>query len=236
MRKSMMRVVLIFLVPLLVSCGVASAIIPTAPPSPLPSAHGFSLQPSAWSIQYSPSMPSSPSQAAGGWYFDFPQGPEADGAASVHYVTTPSGGGLASSSWLGAVFEIAETGAAVYQYKLKADNTCDNPAIVSLFLQQQGDRLTASEPYKRWWSVGGYALKSGSGELTVSLEDGSKWLSVFGERGNASAAASAGFAAAKQYLGNIGLTFGGGCFKGHGVNLAPGSGTSRFTLTTLRAE
>jgi hypothetical protein len=137
----MMRVVLIFLVPLLVGCGVASAIIPTAPPSPLPSAHGFSLEPSAWSIQYSRSMPSSPSQAAGGWYFDFPQGPEADGAASVHYVTTPSGGGLASSSWLGAVFEIAETGAAVYQYKLKADNTCDNPAIVSLFLQQQGVSL-----------------------------------------------------------------------------------------------
>jgi hypothetical protein len=94
---------------------------------------------------------------------------------------------------------------------------------------QTGDRLTASEPYKRWWSVEGYALKSGSGELTVSLVDGSKWLSVFGERGNVSAAESAGFAAAKQYLGNIGLTFGGGCFKGHGVNLAlaPGRAGSR---------
>jgi hypothetical protein len=57
--------------------------------------------------------------------------------------------------------------------------------------------------------------------MTVPFDEAGKWLSVFGERGDASAGAAAGFATAKANLGALGLTFGGGCFRGHGVNLKP---------------
>jgi hypothetical protein len=76
----------------------------------------------------------------------------------------------------------------------------------------------------------------------VPLNEGGKWLSVFGERGDASSAAAAGFATAKANLGALGLTFGGGCFRGHGVNLKRAAvtdpptqqPTSRFTLKLFR--
>jgi hypothetical protein len=48
---------------------------------------------------------------------------------------------------------------------------------------------------------------------------------VFGKSGEANPAA---FAAAMADLGNVGLTFGGGCFFGHGVRIMNGSAT--FTL------
>ena len=129
-----------------------------------------------------------------------------------------------------------------YQFRLKADNNCDPPANFSLFIQQQGDTLTAAEPYKRWWSVEMAQLKAGAGSMTVPLNEGGKWLSVFGERGDASSAAAAGFATAKANLGALGLTFGGGCFRGHGVNLKRAAvtdpptqqPTSRFTLKLFR--
>jgi hypothetical protein len=35
-----------------------------------------------------------------------------------------------------------------------------------------------------------------------------------------------------ENVGNIGMTFGGGCFAGHGVNIS--GGTARFSLTSYR--
>jgi len=43
---------------------------------------------------------------------------------------------------------------------------------------------------------------------------------------------SAAFRAALQNVGNIGMTFGGGCLAGHGVNI--NGGTARFSLTSYR--
>src|SRR6478672_9088763 len=55
-------------------------------------------------------------------------------------------------------------------------------ACVRLFLQQQGDTLTAQEPYKRWWSVTYVELHEGEFTLAASLSP-DEWTSVFGQRG-----------------------------------------------------
>ena len=56
-----------------------------------------------------------------------------------------------------------------------------------------------------------------------------RWSSVLGKFGNYDAASLAGFSAALQNVSSLGLTFGGGCFFGHGVNVS--NGTARFILS-----
>jgi hypothetical protein len=145
----------------------------SSPLPPLPTTYDVSMEPAAWLILYSPRMPATPSRRAiGSWYFDFPVGPEAAGAASVHYVTTWPNRAIANAN-LQAEFAIEEHDNPTYQFKLKADNNCDGPpANFSLFIQQQGDTLTAAEPYKRWWSAEIAQLKAGAGSMTVPLNEG----------------------------------------------------------------
>lgn len=84
--------------------------------------------------------------------------------------------------------------------------------------------------YYRWWSISGaYKLAPGSTTLTVQVSDLSQWLSVFGERADASADATAGFWQAMNNLGAVGFSFGGGCFYGHGVRASDGG--ARFVVT-----
>jgi hypothetical protein len=96
-------------------------------------------------------------------------------------------------------------------------------ARVRLFLQQQGDTLTAQEPYKRWWSVPYAELREGESTLTVAVSP-DQWSSVFGQGG---AEVPNEFNAAISKLGNVGFTFG-GTFAGHGVFVT--GGNARFVL------
>jgi hypothetical protein len=66
---------------------------PPPPSSVLPAAYRYSLDAGQWAFQHSPGMPSSPAaHPDGGWSFEFPIGPDARGAASVHYLVTGSPG------------------------------------------------------------------------------------------------------------------------------------------------
>ena len=58
--------------------------------------------------------------------------------------------------------------------------------------------------------------------MTVKLSP-DQWTNVVGKR------SSWGFAKTRKNMGNIGVTFGGGCFFGHGVNVSGGS--ARFIMT-----
>ena len=70
--------------------------------------------------------------------------------------------------------------------------------------------------------------------MSSSLTDLSQWTSVFGEKANASASATAGFKQAMANLGNVGFAFGGGCFYGHGVRV--NGGGARFVVTSYIAK
>ena len=180
----------------------------------------------AWTILYSPGMPPHPTpQIGGGWYFDFPTEPN-----SVHYVLAAVS--MAASGDVEANISVTTTGTPVFVYNLQPDNNCVYPAHVRFLLQQKGDDLSGrnGKQYFRWWSNSvAYQLAPGQANLRASLTDLIQWTSVLGEKANGSAAATTGFKQAIANLGNVGFSFGGGCFFGHGVRVS--GGTARFAVT-----
>lgn len=199
--------------------------------APAPQSAVVPMNAQAWSILYSPGMPPHPTaQAGGGWYFDFPTAPN-----SVNYVLAAVN--MAASSYVDASISATTTETAVFVYNHQSDNTCAYPAHVRFLLQEKGDDLsgTNGKQYFRWWSNRvAYQLASGAANLKASLTDLSQWTSVFGEKANASAAASAGFKQAMANLGNVGFSFGGGCSYGHGVWVRGGG--ARFAVTSFAVE
>ena len=132
----------------------------------------------------------------------------------VNYVTTPVNAAITAAG-LTMTFRIETTGAPVFQYALNPNNTCTDPAAVRLFIQRQGDTLEADHEFYRWWSRAAAKLTAGTVSLTVPLMP-DQWLSVFGKAGDLDEKATAAFRAALQNVGNVGMTFGGGCFAGQG--------------------
>ena len=181
-------------------------------------------QPSAraekWDIRYSPGMPEHPVQDGKGWRFSFPQ---YDGALpcdprvvcpSIGYITTAAVGPLRGQS-IKMIVEI--TGLAKVQYQLEPSNTCFSAPKMRLLIQRQNDEFT--QEFYRWWSnPKALLLIPGRHSITVPLTP-DQWSSVSGKNGEF---AHEEFYAALEDVGNIGMTFGGGCFFGHGVNVSGG--------------
>ena len=186
-----------------------------------------------WRVQYSPSMPADPTAGGPGvWYLDFPSDPnypaciDQGNCDSLNYVTTSFSGPTAHS--VSMTFQILTTGVPTFNYKLGSDNTCATPATVRLFLERKNDDF--SQEFYRWWANPiGYELQATPADVTLTVPlTPDQWSSVYGKAGSYDAAALAGFQDALRNLGHIGMTFGGGCFFGHGVNVS--GGTARFAL------
>ena len=197
---------------LLASCGESS----TQQPMPIPSPPSNG---SEWSI-----LSGIPVfiDAAGRSYFTFGTVP----SPAVNYLTRPVDNVSGSISMS---YTITTTGAPVFDYRTNPNNTCGPgfPGTVRLFIQRQGDDMSAVGPMAqyRYWSADGVAtLAPGSTTLTATLEP-SRWTDVSGKSG---AELPAAFADALRYAGRVGVTFGGGCFAGHGVFVT--GGTATFTI------
>jgi len=199
----------------------------TRPPGPA----GISLEADQWNILYSRGMPLHPVADPIGWHFDFPGTP-----GSVHYVTTQVSG--YATTEINATINIEASFATIFDFHTAPDNTCDAPPSVRLFFQRKGDDMTASEnntEYYRWWSVPAhYVLYDGAAILKGDLTRPQDWTSVLGKRGDASPAATALFKAAINDLANVGVTFGGGCFYGHGVFVRQGYAKFNMTAFTIK--
>lgn len=179
----------------------------------------------AWQIRYSTGVSLDPGAPGEEFSFKFPRAPGSD-----HYITGPVM--LAAKVAAHARFTLTTGGDPVFDYRTAPDNTCDRPAAVRLFLQRQGDDMTGRGDFEfyRWWSTAGTVLKAGTVTVDVPL-DPALWTSVFGKTGDKNPGA---FAAAMAHLGNVGVTFGGGCFFGHGVRVLNGSAT--FTMHRFAVE
>lgn len=164
--------------------------------------------PLAWGFQYSPNMPLHPSGGNGLWFFDFPQ---ADGA---HYLVAPINGSLQGT--LTAAWQVDLSGTFEWD---TSNNKCPGPAHVALYLQRQGDDMV--KPSYRFWSKF-YPLATGSQSLQLIWQN---WTNVDGQPD------PTGFAQAIADPQAIGVTFGGGCFAGHGVWV---NGAARFTMLKFR--
>jgi hypothetical protein len=139
----------------------------------------------------------------------------------------------AASSLLGSAIVVrgrVETSSGpAFQYALNPNNACPGVAEVHLYMQRRGDNLTAAMAAYRWFSRATIALVGPMQfELTVAL-DARQWIDVNGRSGD-----QAAFAAARSDLQAAGLTFGGGCFAGHGVNIDKGSAS--FALTEFATK
>jgi hypothetical protein len=184
----------------------------------------ISLAPKAWDIRFSYDMPEHPYAEGSGWAFDFPTGTNCsvkEGCPGVHYVTTKYANPIPVDSTLLVSFTVEADSGTVFNFKLEADNTCDKRrASVRAILQRAGDDLYGAD-YRFWSNPAAIVLADGEYTMTVKLSP-DQWTNVNGKR------SAVGFVETLKKIENIGLTFGGGCFFGHGVNVS--GGTARFIL------
>jgi hypothetical protein len=211
------RVVAVVAVNALIACAAA-------PSAPSAATGSLSLQANTWEmIANSPALRLE-NDAAGHLVFDFP----ASGSMNYLYNVHPPqriGGTLSVS------LQVTTDGPVVFNYMTEAINTCATPASVRPFIWAY--RNSPAE-FDRWWSnPTGYTLAAGTTTLSIPLS-ADRWSSVFGKFGNADAAAQAGFASAIRNVSSLGLTFGGGCFFGHGVYVQ--GGRAQFALVGYQIQ
>jgi hypothetical protein len=201
-----------------------SAQSPLSPDAVVPASSAFSMAAADWTFESSPNMPRHPRSIGDGWQFDFPT------ERGVGYLTTRQKPASASQA-IRASITVDTIGDPFFEYRTESSNTCAAPATVRLYFQRRGDNLSGNGEYEfyRWWSNPvAYQLGSGSIQLVGNLADPSAWSSVLGRTGSENEPA---FRAALADMGAAGFTFGGGCFFGHGVYVAPGTGQAVFTAS-----
>ncbi|MGJ0506788.1 MAG: hypothetical protein ACR652_06545 [Methylocystis sp.] len=160
-------------------------------------------------------------------YFDFPVGTPF--RRGVNYLTR-SVDGFAGAKGLSMQFTVSTTGTPAFDWRTKANNTCaGSKANVRLFIWRSPDMTSQTG---RYWAQAGYA-DIAAGTITIGADfDPAKWSDVMGELGSKNPAA---FADALKYATQAGVTFGGGCFYGHGVFVVSGTGSARFTVNAFGA-
>lgn len=142
-----------------------------------------------------------------------------EGKTEPHYLVRPRGN--MDGDNLIITYKVEITEGEPFMYAVDTDND-RTPGIVSLFFQRAGDDMYAEgdKQFYRWWSVETGPLTPGIHTLRASLKaEDSQWLSVFGKRSREYASH---FNAAKNKVRQLGLTFGGGGGRGHGVKVRGG--------------
>lgn len=197
----------------------------TTPAPPAPSADGsLSLNAAQWEALSDPDFMPLQNNAKGQLTFPFPS------TGSINYVYSIAAPTQISGS-VTASMEIVTSGPVVFDYMTEPFNTCTTPSTVRPFIWSN---RTGFGEFDRWWSnPTSIELTPGSSTLTVPLTP-DRWSSVYGKLGNTDATAEAAFARALRNVSQLGLTFGGGCFFGHGVRVKNGSAT--FTLTSYQVK
>lgn len=174
-----------------------------------------------WVFQYSSGVFVSP-YGGGGFSFDFPA---SDGA---HYLVK---GYSAPISAIRIVYEVMPTsGSPVFRYVKAADNNCspdDFPSYMTLYIQKVNDN--GLDEFGRWWAFSSrIEMKPGQGDFSISTSD-SGWTSVYGKT-----QAQGGVSLPSLVAGAVGVTFGGGCFAGHGAYVSGGTASLKASLFSVQ--
>lgn len=158
-------------------------------------------------------------------WVNVPQSP-----AGITMLTSPVTTDLTGKQWLIISFQMLSLGSPVYQTNLQPDNTCfypnGYPAIIVPFLWRTG---SIDNQFSRWWARD-YQLTiqpNGVYQIAVPMIP-SAWMSVFGIFGND---ALLEYQDALRNIYQVGVTFGGGCYLSHGVNIQAGTGQTTIYLT-----
>lgn len=202
---------------------VLAAACAATPTEPSPTPLTVSLQSSAWETISDP-QPYPLSNQGAALTFDFPA------SGSMHYLFTPSPQ-PALHGTLVISFTIATSGPAVFNSLDPQSAQCAIPSSVRPFFWANNNGDGA---YDRWWSnPRSFTLAAGTATVTVPLTP-EAWSSVNGSFGNASVSVKFNFDKALLNVSRLGLTFGGGCSFGHGINVKGGSAS--FSLAEYRIQ
>lgn len=178
-----------------------------------------------WTVVSDPDSLGLENDEHGRLVFDFPV--DAGSMKYLYYRRPPQAiGGAVMLS-----LQVVTPAPVVFIYRTEPSNTCERPATVRPFIWARSNGTGEGD---RWWSnEAAYPLAAGSATLTVPLTP-DQWSNVSGKLGTTDGATRAAFDAALRDVSSLGLTFGGGCFFGHGVNTH--GGTARFVLSDYRTQ
>lgn len=174
--------------------------------------------------------------ADGSLSFVFPAGPTFAQAGSINYLHT-----RVNQDWnfsLGTQIvvngQLFISPGVSLNHDTNPDNTCPplpGPSTVRIMLwsNRQGNG-----EFDRWWANGtSYLMADGSFQILAPLVQDGSWGSVFGKSNIYDNASRAGWVKALQHVSNVALTFGGGCFAGHGVYA---TGPAQFTMQRFQVQ
>jgi len=151
------------------------------------------------------------------WEFRFPTISE----GQLHYLLLQAGGRI-RKQFLQANLKISGSPEVEFDYKTEKQNTCTYPAHAR-FMIRRGASLSFAQD--RWWANPiAFRLEPGEAHLKVAI-DPTQWTTVDGSRGSDSPETLINFWRTMNDVSEIGFTFGGGCFFGHGVRTINGEAT-----------
>ena len=138
-----------------------------------------------------------------------------------------------------ATIQLVTTGSPVFGWESNVDNLppgCASPPAARLYIQSGSWNYTAPDGSNRWWSNPvSFTLASGTATLSVPLQP-DQWSDTYGQEGDSSPTTEKEFAEAIANVNFIGMTFGGGCFFGHGVNISGPGATAQFILKSFTIQ
>lgn len=192
------------------------------PPPPPPFTGSLDLTASNWDDYQTSNVPLT--NVSGALTFNFPSSGHFDYLWSRQAI-----GSIAAAHAFTMTFAIVGSGAITY-----APNGCIFPASVRFIMGPQTAGPYTSDEYERWWSNPVHAvLQAGQWTITAPLTP-DQWSDVYGHFGTDSPQALAGWQAVVANPQVIGMTFGGGCFFGHGVEVTGGS--AEFELLSYSVQ
>ena len=205
---------------LLAVAAVACSGSPTAPSStPLT----LSLQSSAWQTISEP-QPFPLANDGGALAFNFPA------SGSINYLFTASPLKVVRGT-LSVAIRVTTSGPVVFNSLDPQSASCTIPSSVRPFIWANDN---GNGDYDRWWSnPRAYTLAAGTATITVPLT-AEAWSSVNGRNGNADAPTRFAFDTALLNVSRFGVTFGGGCSFGHGINVSGGAASFAITEYTIQ--
>ena len=201
---------------------LATACVGT-PTEPSPTPLTLSLDSGVWTTISDPQFLRITNEG-GALTFDLPT----DG--SISYLYAPSGLAQVHGT-LVVSFNITTDGPVLFNSLEPVAGACVIPPSVRPFIwaHSNGEGI-----YDRWWANTHFSrLAAGAVTLTVPLKP-EHWSSVNGRLANADTEIKFNFERALLNMTRLGLTFGGGCSFGHGINVS--GGTARFALTEFRVQ
>jgi len=128
--------------------------------------------------------------------------------------------------------QVDTTGPATFNFDTEQGNTCPAPSTVRFFIQRAHDNFS-TDGYRWWSNPVSLIIAPGAGTISVAI-DPSQWSGLYGERADQDATTLSWWNAALSNIANIGMTFGGGCFFGHGVYTAGADAT--FTMLSFTIQ